>query len=308
MARQKKCRICKQEGFIHLRYANLPLCKKHFISRTESVVQSTINKFRMFSKKDRLLVAVSGGKDSLALWHIIEKLGFKADGLHIDLELGEFSKLSREISEQFSKTHRFYLNVISVKEELGGYIDDFVKIAYEKPCSLCGTVKRYILNKFAYENGYDVLLTGHNLDDETARLLGNLLIWDKDYVYRQYPVLPAEAKMVKKVKPLVFISRNELLAYCDAEHIEYVKITCPHSTGARSLVMVDILDQLENRYPATKLRFLKGFFKIRNLFESEREVNLYECHECGMTTTSEKLCRFCRIKNRIKDKNAAKNF
>jgi len=159
----------------------------------------------------------------------------------------------------------------------------------------------------AYNNGYNVLLTGHNLDDETARLLGNLLNWDEEYIYRQYPVLPAEGRMVKKVKPLVFVSRNELIAYCEAEGIEYIKIGCPNSKGARSLFLTNVIDSIEEKYPATKLRFLRGFFKIRNYFHPHETVKLYECPACGMLTTSEKLCRFCRIKNRIGNGSAKAN-
>ena len=300
MARQKRCRICKREAFIYLRYANLALCKEHFVNRTESVVQSAIHKFKMFSRKDKLLVAVSGGKDSLALWHIIDKLGYKADGIHIDLGLGEFSELSWEISKEFAKKHGFHLHLLSIKDELGTSINGLVKKRHEKPCSFCGAVKRYILNKVSYERGYDVLITGHNLDDESARLLGNILNWDEEYIYRQYPALPKEDKMVKKVKPLVFISRKELLLYCESEEIEYVKSGCPHSKGARSLVLTDIMEEIENKYPATKLRFIKGFYKLRNRFMPSEKVELYECPTCGMLTSSEKLCRFCRIKDRIK--------
>ncbi|RLB12260.1 MAG: hypothetical protein DRG39_02355 [Deltaproteobacteria bacterium] len=304
MARQKGCRICKKEAFIHLRYANLPLCKEHFVSRTESVVQEAINKFRMFSRKDKLLVAVSGGKDSLALWHIIAKLGYNADGIHIDLGLGEFSRLSSKISRDFAEKHGLYLHMLSINEELGASIHSLVKKRYEKPCSFCGAVKRYILNKASYELGYDVLITGHNLDDESARLLGNVLNWDEEYIYHQYPVLPKEGKMVKKVKPLVFISRKELASYCEAEGIEHIKIACPYATGARSLVLTDIMEQIESRYPATKLRFVKGFYKLRDRFMPPEKVILYECPDCGMPTSSERLCRFCRIKNGVKHDTA----
>lgn len=300
MARQKRCRICKKEAFIRLRYANLPLCKEHFVNRTESVVQDVINKFRMFSREDKLLMAVSGGKDSLALWHIIAKSGYNIDGVHINLGLGEFSNLSWEVSKNFAKQHGLKLHLLSIEDELGSSIDALVKKRHEKPCSFCGSIKRYILNKVSYEGGYDVLITGHNLDDESARLLGNVLNWDEEFIYRQSPVLPRQGKMVKKVKPLIFISRKELLAYCEAEEIRYTSLGCPHSTGARSLVLTDIMEKIENRYPATRLRFIKGFYKIRSRFRPVKKVVLYECPNCGMPTSSERLCRFCRIKDRIR--------
>ncbi len=307
MARQKRCRICKREGFIHLRYANLPLCKEHFLSRTRSVVQDTIKKFKMFSKEQKVAVAVSGGKDSLALWHILSQLGYKTEGIHIELGLGEFSEVSKKISEEFAEKNGLKLHVFSLKKELGSTIDELVKKSYEKPCSICGTVKRYMLNKFSYEIGCRVLATGHNLDDESARLMGNILNWEEEYLYRQYPVLPEEEGMVKKVKPLIFLSRKELLKYCEAEQIPYVDVSCPHSKGARSLVLVDIMEMIEDRYPATKLRFVKGFYKIRERFAPAKKVELRRCVKCGMLTASNKeLCRFCRIKERIEKDATAK--
>ncbi len=300
MARHKKCRICKKESFIYLRYANLPLCKEHFVERTESAVRRTIIKYRMFSQKDKILVAVSGGKDSLALWHIIGKLGYRADGIHIDLGIGDFSAESRKITERFAKEHGFRLNVVSIIEELGTTINEAVKGSHESPCSLCGSIKRYILNKWSYENGYSVLVTGHNLDDESARLLGNILTWNEDYLHRQFPVLPTEGKMIKKVKPLVFLTKEEILSYCEAEGIEYVKVRCPNSKGARSLFLADIMDKIEEEYPTTKLRFVRGFYdNIRKRFPRSSSLKFYECPKCGMLTASEKGCRFCRLKERF---------
>jgi len=302
MARQKRCRICKREGFIYLRHANLPLCKEHFIKRVLSVVQDTIRKFKMFSKKDIVLVAVSGGKDSLALWHILHQLGYKTEGLHIELGLGQFSEVSKQYSELFARKYELKLHLFSIKDELGSSIEELVKKSYEKPCSLCGTVKRYMLNKAARTLGLNIIATGHNLDDECARLLGNMLNWELDYIHRQYPVLPEEDGLAKKVKPLVFLSGKELQMYCEAESIEHTDLSCPYSKGARSLALLDIIEMIEEKYPATKIRFIRGFYKIRDRFIPTKQSKLHECASCGMPTASEKeLCRFCRIKKRIKN-------
>ncbi len=301
MTRLKRCRICKKEGYIYLRHANLPLCKEHFISRVHSVVQDTIKKYEMFSKKEKILVAVSGGKDSLALWHILKELGYDTEGFHIDLGLGEFSNVSKQISENFAEKHGIKLNIFSLEKELGSSMENIIEKSYEKPCSLCGTVKRHLMNKIAYEMGHKVIATGHNLDDEASRLLGNILSWQEEYLYRQYPVLPEEEVLVRKVKPLVFLSRKELLMYCKANEIEYADMSCPYSKGARSLVLLDVIEKIEERYPATKIRFVRGFYKLRERFKPSQYVELHKCPGCGIPTASEKeLCRFCRIKERVK--------
>ena len=58
------------------------------------------------------------------------------------------------------------------------------------PCGACGLSKRHLFNQVALDHGYDVVATGHNLDDEAAVLLGNVLQWEVGYLGRQYPVLP----------------------------------------------------------------------------------------------------------------------
>lgn len=294
-----RCAVCKGEAFFRLRYGNISLCKEHFVARTEKVVADTIKQFRMFTPEERLLVAVSGGKDSLALWHILGKLGYQADGVHLNLGIEGYSDTSREVSEEFAQKHGFKLHVVPVAEELGDSLQGLVRRSREKACSLCGVVKRYLLNKFAWENGYDVLLTGHNLDDETATLLGNLLRWDEDYLARQYPVLPGEGKLVRRAKPLVFITREELKAYCAAEGIEYVGYDCPNAKGARSIFLRQVLEEIEEHYPATKLTFLRGFLKMRDRFRPGEPVELHDCPSCGMPTAAEGLCRFCRLRERI---------
>ncbi len=296
---KSRCAVCKGEAFIRLRYGNISLCREHFAARIEKVVAEAIKRFKMFTPEERLLVAVSGGKDSLALWHILGKLGYQADGVHLDLGIEGYSAASREVSERFAQEHGLNLQVVSLAEELGGTIDELVHRAREKPCSLCGTVKRYLLNKFAWEGGYDVLITGHNLDDETATLLGNVLRWDEDYLARQHPVLPGQGKLVRRAKPLVFISDEELAAYCEAEGIETLQGRCPHARGARSLVLKEVLNSLEEHYPATKLTFLRQFLKIRDRFRPSEPVELHDCPSCGMPTAAEGLCRFCRLRERI---------
>ena len=59
------------------------------------------------------------------------------------------------------------------------------------PCSACGLSKRHLFDKAALDGGYDVVVTGHNLDDEAAVLFGNVLRWETSYLGRQHPVLPA---------------------------------------------------------------------------------------------------------------------
>src|SRR5262249_9144245 len=155
-------------------------------------------------KTERLLVAVSGGKDSLALWDVLLDLGYDAEGLYLGLGIGAYSDRSREKVERFASARGLRLRVVELDEEKDGLAVPPVASLTRRPaCSACGTMKRHYFDAAAREGEFDVLATGHNLDDEAARLLGNVLRWQRDHLARQRPVLPAShPKFVRKVKPL----------------------------------------------------------------------------------------------------------
>jgi hypothetical protein len=80
-----KCRKCGQTAVFNMRQHKLALCEVHYPEWFVAQTQRAIEKYRMFGLDDRVLVAVSGGKDSLALWDVLLKLGYQADALYIDL-------------------------------------------------------------------------------------------------------------------------------------------------------------------------------------------------------------------------------
>lgn len=294
-----RCTFCEREAVLRLRHANLCLCPEHLVIRVEKEVERAIREFRMFSTQERILVAVSGGKDSLGLWAILARLGYRADGLYIDLGIEEYSRRSREFCEAFAREHGLVLQVLELRQELGATLDEVAGSLRGAPCAHCGTIKRYLLNRAAWAGGYEALATGHNLDDEAATLLGNTLRWDLEYLARQHPVLPAGPKLARKVKPLIYLSEREMVAYCLLRGIRYIYEECPHSVGARSLLLKDVLHRLEDASPSTTITFLKAFLRVRDKLPWPQEVELLECPSCGMPTAAQGPCRFCRIKERM---------
>ena len=170
------------------------------------------------------------------------------------------------------------------------------------PCGACGLSKRHLFNAVALEHGYDVVATGHNLDDEAAVLLGNVLRWDSGYLGRQHPVLPAAAGFVQKVKPLVPAGRSarRRRTACFGG-IDYQVEECPMAEGNRHLGYKDVLNSLEDRSPGAKASFLFGFVeqahdRFVDEADGERE-GLQACVVCGSPTTGD-VCAFCRLRER----------
>lgn len=259
----------------------------------------------MLTKGQPVLVAVSGGKDSLALWDILNRLGYQADGLHIDLGIesdGHYSSRSLEITSHFAEQNHLKLHVIRLQELYGKNITGYIRggsHGKERPCSVCGLIKRRLFNIFPRDHGYSVLATGHNLDDEAAVLFSNTLNWNLDLLSRQGPILAGSEFFTTKIKPLCRFYERETAAYTLMRGIEYIEEECPFAVGSRTNFNKTLLNQLEKEQSGAKLSFYSEFIKqrqagfLRSLDDQPAELTL--CPECGEPTTSSGKCAFCKL-------------
>ena len=118
--------------------------------------------------------------------------GTQADGLYLGLGIGDYSDAVRRARPRPSPPSAARTSSRSTcPTEYGFDIETGAAAARRAPCSACGLSKRHLFNQAALDGGYDVVATGHNLDDEAAVLFGNILRWDAEYLGRQLPVLPA---------------------------------------------------------------------------------------------------------------------
>jgi uncharacterized protein (TIGR00269 family) len=305
------CIKCSTRAVIGLPRHNAAFCKPCFTGFVHDQVVKAIKSQKMLAKDDRILVAVSGGKDSLALWHILLSLGYKADALSVNLGIGSYSDHSHRKVTAFAETvgaaHGATLHVHRVEQEEGAGIKELANLIHRPTCSTCGTIKRYQFNRVAVEQEYDVMATGHNLDDEAARLLGNVLHWQEDYLDKQSPTLPASVEgFAKKVKPLYRLSEREVAAYAVLNRIDYIVDECPMAKGSKMLLYKEVLNRLETESPGTKQRFYWGFLDRQEKSAptptsmAEKDLaTLHPCPSCGQPTTAD-TCSYCKMMQRAK--------
>ena len=299
-----KCTVCREPAVIDIRRHNANFCQEHFLRLCRDQVTKAIKDFSMLEPGERVLVAVSGGKDSLALWDLLRELGYDADGLYIGLGIGEYSDESGRITRAFAEQRGLQLTEIDLPGEHGFDIPTGARAAKRAPCSACGLSKRHLFDEAARTGGYDVVATGHNLDDEAAVLFGNVLRWQTDYLGRQLPVLPARHGFPRKVKPLVRLGEREMAAYCVLRGIDYIVEECPMAVGNRHLGYKEALSSIEATSPGTKHDFYFGFLarasaQFRPEAEAEQE-GLEPCIRCGAPTPGE-VCAFCKLTDRATD-------
>lgn len=281
---------------IAVRRHNAGFCKDHFIAHVHRQVERTISDYAMFGDDQRLLLGVSGGKDSLALWEILTVLGYEVDGVYLHLGIGEYSSDGLRFSRGFAARRDLSLEVVDLGGEHGFSVPQASDVTARVACSACGLSKRYLLNEVASRQGYDVLVVGHNLDDEAAVLWGNVLRWQVDYLSRQRPVLAAsEEGLVRRVKPLVRVAERETAAYAVLRGIEYEIEECPMASGNTVNRNKEWLNRLEEQSPGLKSQFLFGFLDRGAAYFPADPPALSSCGECGQPTPGE-VCAFCRLK------------
>jgi uncharacterized protein (TIGR00269 family) len=297
-----KCRRCRAPAVIEVRRHNAGFCRDCFLHHCREQVRRTVDEHTMIAEGERVLVAVSGGKDSLALWDLLVALGHQVDGLYLGLGIGEYSDTSGEYARAFAAARGLTLHEVDLREDYGFDVPTAARVTRRVPCSACGLSKRHLFNQAALDGGYDVVATGHNLDDEAAVLLGNVLRWDTAYLGRQLPVLPATEGFARKVKPLVRLGERETAAYCVLSGIDYVVEECPNAEGNKHLGYKAALNDVEEQSPGSKHAFYFGFLERASAHftpeADEEKGELRACTSCGAPTPGE-VCAFCRLVNRV---------
>ena len=306
-----KCKVCRQHAVVDVRRHNAAFCKDHFVDHFQNQVARAIKEFHMFTPDDRLLIAISGGKDSLAIWDVLLDLGYDSTGFYLDLGIGGYSTRSKEAAIAFADRRNAKLIIRSLQEEHGFTVPELSKLTGRVPCSGCGLNKRYEFNRAALEEGFDILVTGHNLDDEVATLFGNVLHWNTDMLGRQAPVLEervlgsgpdAHTVLVKKVKPLIKLAERETAAYALLKGIDYIIEECPMVEGNTQHRYKEAITLLEEASPGTKQQMYFGFLKkASSRFTPDAgEDEVVACSECGAPTIGYEddrpRCSFCRLK------------
>ncbi len=258
--------------------------------KLEEKVKKSIEKYKMLNKDEKILVSVSGGKDSHTAAWILKKLDYNIELFHINLGISKFSEISLKKVKELAEILNVPLNIVNLKDITGKTIEDLRK----KHCSICGITKRYLMNRFGYENGFDVIVTGHNLDDEVSFLLNNLLNWSIRYLPKHLPVLPSHDKFLKKVKIFYEIEEEEILEYAEKEGIPFTTAKCKFQKDAITVEHRKYLNKLKEYNKNIKKQFLYGYLKYRHIFELEEDFQFKECKICGMTSAGN-ICSFCRV-------------
>ena len=302
------CTLCgRNEAVFGRSYSGENLCGRCFCRTVEDRVRKTISRYEMLGLKDKIMVAVSGGKDSVTLLHILSKIEKAFPDVvlcagTVDEGIREYREEALRIAEDNCRKLRVEHVVLSFKELFGYGLDEIVELLRKRgeggltPCSYCGVLRRKALNVMAREAGVDKLVIAHSLDDEAQTMLLNVVHGDPMRIVRSKPVLDVvHPKFVQRVKPLCLVPEREIVFYAYLKGIKFQSIPCPYAPAALRNDIRTMLNRMEHNHAGTLFTVFNSIEKIRPALEaSAEEVKLRECRLCGEPTVGE-LCRACEL-------------
>ncbi|MEM0357236.1 MAG: TIGR00269 family protein [Candidatus Bathyarchaeia archaeon] len=307
------CTFCRRKpAFFFRRYSGEMLCKGCFVKSIEGKVRATIAKYKMFNHDDRIAVAVSGGKDSVSLLHILAKIERdypRASLVAVSVDEGiagyrdEALKIAAENCKKLGIEH----HVISFKELYGLTLDELVEKMRATgkseltPCSYCGVLRRKALNIIARKVEADKLATAHTLDDEAQTVLLNMLHGDVLRIAREKPVTDdVHPKLVVRVKPFCEIPEKETALFAYVKKIKFQSMPCPYAPEALRSDIRQFLNRMEEKHAGMKYTVFKTAERIRQALEKTGSTEpLKECSLCGEPTTQD-LCKACEMLQNLK--------
>lgn len=289
-----KCTHCN-ENAVYPGY-----CKKHFINYFEDKVKKTIKDYKLIKSNDKIIVAVSGGKDSTTILYILNKLYDNVEALCIDEGIKGYRDKTIKDIKLFCKKNKIKLKIISFQNEINYSLDNLKNKIELQPCSICGTFRRYLLNK--YSKDYDVLVTGHNLDDEAQAVLMNIFRNNIELSSRLGPKtgLVKSELFTQRIKPLYFCLEKEVMTYSYLKGFDITFTECPNVVYSFRGAVRDFLNEYESIHPGTKKNVINIFLKILPDIKHNFDINIgpEKCKKCGQASKKE-ICKACQLINQL---------
>lgn len=301
------CRKCDIKPVIVLQNNRAGMCKSCFFKYFERKFNRTISQFKLIEPNEKIGVAVSGGKDSLSLLYLLDKIKdrkrFRMEALLIDEGIKGYRDKTIKDAKRFCKELGIKLTIVSYKDEFGCTLDQMLKKLNMKPCSVCGVFRRYLLNKYSVKLNFDKLATGHNLDDEVQTILMNQFRSNQEVSARLGPItgIKENKKFVRRIKPFYLITEKETATYSYLKNFNIPFCECPNNAHAYRIEVRNFINNFEQKYPGTKHSIINSFLNIlpslKEKYKNQEEIKY--CRICG-EPSSRNACQACELKSKLK--------
>ena len=265
--------------------------------KLETQVKQTLNKIKL-NKKEKILVALSGGKDSTITAYLLHKFGYKIEGFHIDLKIGTYSEKCLKAVKELCKQLDIKLHLYNIKKEMGSsmcYLRSCIQVKQKtlKNCAICGVIKKWILNKQARELKFKKIATGHNLDDEAQTFLLNILKGSPKLSANSGPITRniQDKKFIPRIKPLFYIAEEDIRKYTKEKKLPVVYEKCPCALDSYRIQLRKFLNTISTK---EKLNIIKNFDRVYDKISKLKDLKLNYCEICEEPSRN-KICKKCEL-------------
>lgn len=300
-----KCDRCESQAVYTRKYSGEKLCSKCFSNSILRKTAKTISKYNMIKNNELVAVAVSGGKDSLALLNIINQMAathnFRIKAITIDEGIPGYRNEALEIVQAFCTKLNVEHKVFSYKELFDLTLDEALDLrGSEKTssCSICGTLRRRAIDHAAKDIGADVIATGHNLDDTLQTFVINMLSGDTNKIGWMDP--DTSSNTLRKIKPFCEIYESEIVFYAFTNNIPFQSEPCPHMNEGIRTEIREFLNSLEGQHSGIKNNLYQSIIKVSQIVKDTNYKQKAICAKCGNECTG-KICSVCNMVLKLKE-------
>ena len=294
-----KCDKCENVAVYSRKYSGEHFCSVCFSDSILRKTAKTISKYNMIKNGELIVVAVSGGKDSLVLLHILDKMSknhnFRIKVITIDEGIPGYRNEALEIVQNFCAKINVEYSVYSYKELFDLSLDEALNLRENEKtssCSICGTLRRRAMDYAAKDIGADVIATGHNLDDNLQSFFINLLSGDTNKIGWMQP--DTSKNSFRKIKPFSEIYESEIVFYAFTNEIPFQTEPCPHMNEGIRTEIREFLNSLEGQHSGIKNNLFNSFLKISGIIKNSDIKEKRICSNCGNECTG-KICSVCNL-------------
>jgi uncharacterized protein (TIGR00269 family) len=278
--------------------------KESFNNYVQKNIFNTINDYQLIEDDEKIMIGVSGGKDSILTLHMLSSyrnesdINFEIDAVCIDEGISGYRNHGIDSAITNCRILDIDLEIISFKDAFNHDLDE-IQDLYKSSCMPCGIYRRYLLNKAAYDHGCDKIATGHNMDDEIQSFLMTFARNDQNKFSKFGPVLDKiHEKMIPRIKPLWQLPEKDVGIWCVVNDIEIHDEECPYSTTSLRSDVKNFLNKLEEDNRWIKKNIFNSFKKTFTV--ESKEVTLDTCNICGQPTANSP-CNACKLTKEINE-------
>ena len=297
------CDKCKKQATYSRKYSGENFCSECFSNSIFRKSARTISKYKMIKNNELVCVAVSGGKDSLVLLDILNKMSethnFRIFAITIDEGIPGYRDEALDIVQNFCATLKIKHKVFSYKELFDLTLEESLQLRNDKKpssCSICGIFRRRALDHAAKSINADVIATGHNLDDVLQTFLINTLSGDTTKIGWMDP--DTSSNKLRKIKPLSEIYESEIVFYAFTNNLPFQMEPCPHMNEGIRTEIREFLNSLESNHSGIKNNMYNSVLRISQFTKKANHKEKRNCSVCG-NECSGNVCSVCKMITRL---------